>query len=182
MRRFSLKQKRLNRKAHNRKPLTRKILHLTLAVMLLTLSLPRAVFSQASTSLTNEFIPLEQIVFVQCANNGVGEEVLITGILHIQTQETFNQNRFITRVRFQPQGASGVGLITGDVYRGTGVTQSIDSTSLSNGSVASTFINNFRIIGRGPDNNFQVHENIHVTFNAASELVVFQDNVRIDCN
>ena len=43
-----------------------------------------------------------------------------------------------------------------------------------------TFVNNFKFIGQGPDNNFTVHENTHVTFNANGDLTAFIDNIKID--
>jgi hypothetical protein len=44
-----------------------------------------------------------------------------------------------------------------------------------------TFVNNFRIIGQGPGNNFLVHETMHITLNAAGFLTVFHDNITVDC-
>ena len=44
-----------------------------------------------------------------------------------------------------------------------------------------TFINNFRIVGQGPDNNLEVHENIHITINANGEVTSTVDNESIEC-
>jgi hypothetical protein len=44
-----------------------------------------------------------------------------------------------------------------------------------------TFINNFRIIGQGPGNNFLVHENSHVTINANGVITSFHDNFTVEC-
>ena len=163
-------------------PLERKVLHLTLTLMLLTFGVSRAAFSQAFTTTTNEFVPFDQTSFVPCANGGAGESVTVSGILHIQTHVTINQNRLIFKTHFQPQGAVGFGLITGDVYHGTGVTQFMDSIPNPSGAQTSSFINNFRFIGPGPDNNFQVHQNVHITFNANGEVSSDVDNTSIDCN
>ena len=43
-----------------------------------------------------------------------------------------------------------------------------------------TYINNFRIIGQDPDNNYLVHETFHVTVNANGELTAFVDNFSIE--
>jgi len=163
-------------------PLERKVVHLTLALILLTFGVSSAVFSQAFTTTTNEFVPFAQTAFVPCANGGAGEFVAVSGILHIQTHVTINQNRLILKTQFQPQGAAGVGLITGDVYHGTGVTSFTDTIPNPSGAQTSTFINNFRFIGPGPDNNLQVHQNVHITFNANGELTSDVDNLSIDCN
>ncbi len=69
-----------------------------------------------------------------------------------------------------PQGISGVGLDTGDKYQGAGVTQDHFKGSFNNGQFNQTFVNNFRIIGQGPGNNFLVHENFRLTINANGEV------------
>ena len=80
-----------------------------------------------------------------------------------------------------PQGAEGTGTITGDKYQGTGVTQEQDSTGLIGASEFS-FINNFRLIGPGPDNNLQVHQNIQITIDANNFIRTNVFNITVDCN
>ena len=159
----------------------RKVLNATLAV-LLTIGVPAASFAQAITITTNDFVPFAQVVFVPCANGGAGEVVLISGTLHIQQHITINDNRANVKIHFQPQGATGVGLTTGDTYNAVGVTQEQDSIPITNGAFEFTFINNFRIIGPGPDNNLQVHQTVHTTVNANGDVTSTVDNTSIDCN
>ena len=159
----------------------RKVLNATLAV-LLTIGVPAASFAQAITITTNDFVPFAQVVFVPCANGGAGEVVLISGTLHIQQHITINDNRANVKIHFQPQGAGGVGLTTGDTYNAVGVTQEQDSIPITNGAFEFTFINNFRIIGPGPDNNLQVHQTVHTTVNANGDVTSTVDNTSIDCN
>jgi hypothetical protein len=135
----------------------------------------------ASTITTNQQVPFAQIVIVPCANNGAGEPVLISGTLHIlQHQTVSDAGNVHVKVHFQPQGAGGVGLITGDAYRATGVTQEEFNI---NGPlpITDTFINNFRIIGQGPDNNLLVHQTIHITINANGELTAEVVNTSVEC-
>lgn len=160
----------------------RKALSLTLAAMLLTFSLPGAAFSQAITFTTNQFVPFAQLAVVPCANGGAGDVLLVSGILHIQSHVTINNNRVNLKDHFQPQGATGLGLITGDVYRAVGVTQFHDTFPLVNGAATSSFVNNFRMIGPGPNNNLQVHQNIHTTVNANGEVTSVVVNDRVVCN
>jgi hypothetical protein len=63
-------------------------------------------------------------------------------------------------------------------YQGTG-----DPRDSFNGVVGfeETFVNNFRIIGQGPGNNFLVHENFHITVNVNGTLTVFRDNFSVEC-
>lgn len=160
----------------------RKTLNLTLAITLLTLCLAGVAFSQANAITTNQFIPLAQAVFVPCANGGAGEIILLQGTLHLQNHLTLNGNRRVLKFHAQPQGASGVGQVTGDVYHGTGVTQEQTSIPLTNGAFEFTLINNFRIIGPGPDNNLQVHQILHLTANANGVETAVVENTSIDCN
>jgi hypothetical protein len=86
---------------------------------------------------------------------------------------------FSVESHFQPQGISGVGLSSGVKYQGTGVTSS--RFNIKGLPFTDTFINNFRIIGQGPGNNFLLHENFHVTVNANGEMTAFVDNFRVAC-
>ena len=42
-------------------------------------------------------------------------------------------------------------------------------------------MNNFRIIGQGPGNNFLVHETFHVTINANGVVTATVDNFSVEC-
>jgi len=159
----------------------RKAVSLVLALTLAS-SLAAAVSAQAVAITTNDFVPLAAAVFVPCANGGAGEVVLISGTLHVQNHITINDNRASIKIHFQPQGASGVGLTTGDVYHATGVTQEHDSVPITNGAAEFTFVNNFRIIGPGPDNNLLVHQNVHVTIDANGNVTTTVDNLSVECS
>ena len=160
---------------------TRKTLNLTLAIMLLAFTLTGTVFSQALAITSNQFVPFAQAVIVPCANGGAGEIVLVEGTLHLLDHITINNNRANIKVHAQPQGASGVGQTTGDIYRATGGTQEQDSIPLTNGAFEFTFINNFKIIGQGPDNNLLVHQTVHITMNANGTITAVVDNTSVEC-
>ena len=135
----------------------------------------------ATTSTTNEIVPFSDVVFVACANGGAGEDVALSGTLHILEHLTENGNNFSLKLHAQPQGVSGEGLTTGDKYQATGVTQERIGGSFQNGSFEDTFINNFRIIGQGPGNNFLIHQTIHVTVNANGVVTSEVENSTADC-
>ncbi|MGH7548385.1 MAG: hypothetical protein ACREMM_09435 [Gemmatimonadales bacterium] len=135
----------------------------------------------AVTTTDNFTIPISLFVFVPCANGGLGELINVSGPLHVLLHTTISESGNIhMKFHFQPQGISGTGFATGDKYQGTGVTQ---GQFCSNGPLplTSTFVNNFRMIGQGPGNNFLVHENFHFTINANGELTAFVDNFSIQC-
>ena len=129
----------------------------------------------------NDKTVISLTVFVPCAAGGAGEIVDLSGPLHTLVSFTINGNNVSGKFHFQPQGISGTGETTGDKYQGTGVTQETFKTSLQNGQANLTFVNNFRMIGQGPGNNFLVHENLHINVNANGTLTVFHDNFSIDC-
>ena len=140
-------------------------------------SLRPAMAAVATTS--NAFVTVAISVFVPCANGGAGETVTLTGNLHFQSHTTFDARGGLhTKIHTQPQGLSGTGEVTGDKYQGTGVTQ--DRINVTAG-VTFTLVNNFRIIGQGPGNNFLVHNNAHITINANGDITADVDNFRAEC-
>jgi len=148
----------------------------SIGVLLALLAAP----AQAVVVVNDSFDVLLE-VFVPCANGGAGELVDLTGPLHELISFTINGNNIRGDIHFQPQGISGVGLTTGDSYQATGVTQDHFKGSFNNDQFQETFVNNFRIIGQGPGNNFLVHEDFHVTINANGTLTSFHDNFSVDC-
>jgi len=126
--------------------------------------------------IANVAVPFEQVIEIPCA----GESVLLTGFLHILVTETADANGSLhTTTHFQPMGAVGTGLTTGDVYHATGITR--DEANGLEVPFETTFVNNFRIIGPGTGNNFLVHEVFHVTINANGVITVLADHLSVDC-
>jgi hypothetical protein len=138
-----------------------------------------SVAQAAVTTNDTQTIPFAE--FIPCANGGAGEVVSGTIRLHTLITSTVNGSKVSGKTHFQPQGGSLVGETTGDAYRPTGVTQDTFNGSLQNGVYTQTFVNNFRIIGQGPGNNFLVHESFHLTINANGVTTVTHDNVSEDC-
>ena len=136
--------------------------------------------SMAALALTdNVIIPTELLVNIPCANGGSGEDVLLSGNLHVLVHITIsNAGTAIIKTHFQPQGITGLGQVTGARYQATGVTQ--DVLTLAFGETY-TPVNNFRIIGQGPGNNFLVHETIHYTLNANGTLTVLHISLATEC-
>jgi hypothetical protein len=129
----------------------------------------------------NDTTEINLTVFIPCAAGGTGETVDLTGTLHTLITFTIDGNTVSGFFHFQPQGISGTGETTGAKYQATGVTQESFKNSLQNGQANETFVNNFRIIGQGPGNNFLVHETLHFTINADGAVTVSHDNFSADC-
>lgn len=120
-------------------------------------------------------------IFIPCAAGGAGEVVDLSGPLHTLISFAANKNRVAGYSHFQPQGISGVGETTGETYHATGITLESFGGSFKNGEFTQTFVNNFKIIGQGPGNNFLVHETEHMTINADGTVTVFHDNFSAVC-
>ena len=152
-----------------------------LAVIMLIMALlgPNSALAAADSFTVSQKFPIDILVFVPCANGGAGELVELTGSLHETFHVTFDgRGGFHFSVIDNPQGISGIGFTTGDKYQGTGETR-----DGFNGVVGfeETYVNNFKIIGQGPGNNFLVHETFHITVNANGTLTVFLDNFSVEC-
>jgi len=140
--------------------------------------------SLAAFALTSSTrFPVTLIQFVPCVGGGGPELVELTGELHDLFHVTISSSgRLSLKVHDQPQGVSGVGLTTGVKYQATGVTQEMTHQNQVTGfPFNDTFVNNFRLIGQGPGNNFLIHDNLHVTVNADGTLTSYHDNFSVEC-
>lgn len=157
----------------------KKITTAALVIMVAIIGFMIQANAQATTVTTNSIDSWDGVVYVPCAMGGDGEDVQLSGKLHMLYHTTLDDTGgFHMKLHFNPQGISGVGLTSGDKYQGTGVTQ-----ENFNGKVGEeyTYINNFRIIGQGPGNNLLVHENFHITVNADGTVTSYHDNIRTEC-
>jgi hypothetical protein len=146
-------------------------------VALLTAVTPPPAHAEVTENISVDFTGFT--VFIPCAAGGAGELVVFTGQLHILMAFTANgAGGFHMKYHYQPQGLTGIGLTTGLKYQATGETQ--EETNI-NAGVQDTFVNNFKIIGQGPGNNYLVHENTHITIDANGNVTASVDNLSVDC-
>ena len=131
---------------------------------------------------SNQKIPYNDSIWVFCANGGRGEPVRLTGDMHALFLYTIDENggRHVAS-HFQPMGITGYGEVTGDKYQATGVTRHDWNLQPAAYPVVYTLVNNFRVVGPGPGNNFLVHETYHITLNANGEVTAELDNFRGEC-
>lgn len=148
-------------------------------LLIITLMLLISVQPVTAAVQTNLKVPVNIGVFIPCAADGTGEVVFLTGNLHALLRFTVDQAGGIHAAsHFQPQGISGSGQTTGEKYQATGVTQEEFNAKVG---VEETFVNNFRIVGQGPRNNFLIHETFHITFNANGVPTAYVDRFSVDC-
>ncbi len=130
---------------------------------------------------SNVIIPLVETIDIPCANDGAGETVDLTGNLHLLVITNISNTGNVTvKTQYNPQGVIGVGRTTGDIYRGTGVTETF-KTFGGTYPIVFTDINNFRIIGKGAGANYSIHYDIHMTINANGTATAYVDNFSENC-
>jgi hypothetical protein len=136
--------------------------------------------SLSATSQTqSSTFEIDLLFFVPCANGGAGEDIELTGSIHDVFHVTQDgHGGFNVKTHDNPQGVVGTGLITGTKYQGTGVTQTHFNLRVGEHE---TDVNNFRLIGQGPGNNYLVHDNFHVTINANGVVTAAHDNFSVQC-
>ena len=149
------------------------------AAAVTTLTGPAPALADTVAVTHRETIPIAFPTYVPCANGGAGELVDLTGDLLSVFYVTETDEGLHLTFHVNPQGVTGTGATTGDIYRGTGVGQG--SVRLSGGAMEATFVDNFKIIGPGPDNNLLIHGNFHVRISATGEFVVVADNFSAEC-
>ncbi len=160
-----------------------RFLALTAPLVLAWLAGSAPLQAQATTTTTSVRILLPQPFqrVVPCAAGGAGELVDLTGTLHLLVHTTLDASGgFRNSVQSNPEGVTGVGLTTGDIYRGTGVTRRQINDEGTVGEER-TVTNNFRLIGPGPDNNFLLHQNLNVTVNANGVATAYVSNISVEC-
>lgn len=126
--------------------------------------------------ISNASFPFSLTVFVPCAAAGLGEVVELTGQLHDTFSLTANSKGvFHMDVHDNPQGVTGTGQTTGDLYRATGVTH---FQTISDSPLELVYVDNFHIVGSGT--NFDVHDNFHIRVEDG-QVTAFHDNFRAQC-
>jgi hypothetical protein len=86
----------------------------------------------------------------------------------------------VVAIHFQPQGVTGVDLVTGTVFHATGLTRDLIVNSPPGGSTE-TFVNRFHIQATGGAESYIVTELIHVTVTPDGTVRVFFDNFASTC-
>lgn len=129
--------------------------------------------------LSNQSVPLSLASYVPCAAAGAGEEVDLSGRLHIAEAVTLDAAGGLhLSTQVNPQGVSGVGVTTGATYRGTGVTRSNFNVSPGLRVVQ---VNNFRLIGTAGAPTLSVHAVSVFVVNANGVVTASVEQVKVTC-
>ena len=128
---------------------------------LLVASAPTAPGSAEATTINeNVIVPVNSVTVNPCT----GEEIAYSGEAHFMFHITFDDAGGAHGTsRNNLQGVTGVGLVSGDVYRIVG---EAGGTSNFTGATEVTTVQNTLFVGPGPDNNFRAQFIFHTTCNA----------------
>jgi hypothetical protein len=125
----------------------------------LALPLAGAVGAAAETVTTVEQVPIAFVI------PGCGEPIALSGTLHVVTHITSDAAGGLHLAsQSNPQGVTGENLVTGARYQGTGVGR-FNTNLPAGGASEFTAVDSFKIIGRGPTDNYLVQSVFHVTIN-----------------
>jgi hypothetical protein len=126
-------------------------------------------------------VPINLSLYISCANDEHGEYIDISGTTHVTLNFTVNANGSTLVMHVNPQALVGVGQMTGDIYHAVGMTQVSKTVAADGYPYEYTVVNNFRFIGPGSGNNYNLHSLQHATVNADATMTVFIDSFSIDC-
>ena len=157
-----------------------RIVRFSLLMVMIAMLQSVSTSTQAITQTFRFTFPVDRTVFIPCANGGLGESVVLTGDIEALFHVTENKNTFVASRTFRPRGVVGVGLITGDTYKGTGMTRD-NFIFRKDTATTVTFLNIFHIVGQGPDNNFLVFQVLDVNTTPEGEINVTANNIRTEC-
>jgi hypothetical protein len=130
--------------------------------------------AQATT--TVERVPFDE-TFPLCN----GDPLHLSGTLLAVTSETATPSGGeIVAIHFQPQGVTGVDLVTGTIFHATGLTRDL-SVNSPPGGFTETFVNRFHIQATRGVESFIVSELIHVTVTPDGTVTVEFDNFASTC-
>jgi len=126
--------------------------------------------------------PIDDQVFVPCANGGAGETVDISGSLNFVFHSFFDSaGGEHLQLKSNLQGVSGVGLTTGTKYQASDSETFVFNVAADDAPNETTAVSNMQVTGQGPGNNFLLHETAHFTINANGTVTAQHDNFSVDC-
>jgi hypothetical protein len=130
---------------------------------------------------SNEHVQLNYATDVPCANDGLGEVVLVSGLLHIRRKLSVDKNGSLRlTTHSNPHGVIGVGLTTGTIYHATGATNSSIRVAATSAEIVS--VNNFMLIAHGASPNLRVHQKLHLTIDVFGEVHTLRDDLSVKCS
>ena len=110
-----------------------------------------------------------------------GDLIHVSGpLLAVFSETTTPSGGQVVAFHFQPQGVTGVDLVTGAVFHATGLTRDLIVNSPPGGTTE-TFVNRFHIQATRGGESFIISDLFHVTVTPDGTVRVFFDNFSATC-
>ena len=149
-----------------------------LALLLLLLGPAPPAAAQAVVVHVNRTFEVTRTSVLACPG---AESVTVTGTVNVVTQAvTTPAGGTHVLTHFNPEGVAGVSA-SGVPYRGVGVTRTTATEAVLGPGETTTFVNVFRLVGPGPDNDLHVLTRTHVTVTPSGEVVVDLAEMEREC-
>lgn len=137
-------------------------------------ALAAPVSAQAATT-------VEQQTFDQTLPLCNGDPLHVSGpLLAVFSETATPSGGEVVAFHFQPQGVTGVDLVTGTVFHATGLTRDLIVNSPPGGSTE-TFVNRFHLQATGGAESFIISELFHITIAPDGTVTVVFDNFTSTC-
>jgi hypothetical protein len=109
------------------------------------------------------------------------ESIVFSGYIHVRVATTLDENGGIhLDLSSDETSLSGVGMVTQNSYHASSERHAIENAR-GTAPVTMTVIDNFRILGPNPNDNWIMYMHSHVTVNANGTTTADVDNVQADC-
>jgi hypothetical protein len=115
-----------------------------------------------------------------CANGGLGEDVTFTIDIHVLHASTVTGRRSSLTLHADERG-TGIGAITGDVYRLTATSHLHQIVDLTTGEQVITFTTHAHENGPGPDNNLKLTAVGRTTTTSDGDVTVDFQRISVTC-
>ncbi len=148
---------------------------------------PLAVTSAASPNgMTHTDEPFKGYLYVPCANGGLGENVLVEGVMSIDQQILENKDGCM-KMNFHVglKHVTGTGQVTGTEYTvhyGSHTLQFDKSVCADACPSTLTGTFNLGIRGKGAAENYTVHQNVRLVIDCDGSYNVVVENYRVTCD
>jgi hypothetical protein len=131
-----------------------------------------ASFSQLNAQAVHWETPVPFSIFVPCANDGLGELIEGTLLIHF----TWDNNGGVLT---HPHGEYLIGATTGIKYRAVGVQLNRTNASNENGTTTHTYIDRRHFVGKGTQ--FYLKTTYHHVNNSDGEKKITKDKSEVIC-
>lgn len=116
-----------------------------------------------------------------CANGGLGEDVTFTIDLRVLQTSTVNGRRASVTLHANERG-TGVGAVTGDVYRFAATSNLHQVVDLASGQQVVTLTTHAHENGPGPGNNLKLTAVGHTTTTPDGDVTVDFTRISVTCD